>query len=91
MRNPNFPLLTIVGYSYTHAAELHRPLVSGNILVRSTLTLCLSPGKKDISRESMIEILRRANELRFSEEIQNLYTEVDDTNWFVNVSTFVIL
>ena len=31
----------------------------------------------------MIEILRRANELRFSEEIQNLYTEVDDTNWFV--------
>jgi len=39
------------------------------------------PGKKEISKEDMKRILTRGNELRFSKEIQDRYTEKDDTDW----------
>jgi len=44
-------------------------------------------GKKVISKEEMKQILARGNELRFTKEIQDLYSQKDDTNWSAEVTT----
>jgi hypothetical protein len=38
----------------------------------------------------MKKILARGNELRFSKEIQDLYTEKDDTNWYLTFIPIIL-